>query len=164
MNGINYKKGFTLIEVLIAIGILSIVLLSVYGTFFSVNRAVRFADSRVYRLREIRIFFDMIRKEIESAYLDPKDSRTFFGIKDRDIFGVQASELKFTSFVPYSAGLHYVEYGLDRKKLTLNKKIGVPWEAGTPEKVAVLNDVMGFKVETDNSGRSEEHTSELQSH
>ena len=33
------ESGLTLIEVLITLGVLTLILLSLYGTFFSVNRA-----------------------------------------------------------------------------------------------------------------------------
>ena len=153
MNKIGNTKGLTLIEVLIALGILTIILLSVYGTFFSVHSAIEASDGRMIRFREVRIFFDMIRKEVQSCYLNLEDENTLFRLRDRDIFGVQASEVGFTAFVPYGKGLYYVEYQLDTKTMNLQKKVSGIWKEEISEKFDIIEDVVEFRVEAMNSKR-----------
>lgn len=153
MKDIQCKEGLTLIEVLIAVAILSVVLLSVYGTFFSVHSAVNASDNTMIRLREIRLFFDLIRKEIESCYLNREDGDTLFRVRDRDHFGLRASELGFTAFVPYGSGLYYVEYKLDDESKKLQKTVAGLWRAKTEETIEVLDDVDEFFIEVHNENR-----------
>lgn len=145
--------GFTLIEMLIALAILSIILVSVYGTFFSVNRAVVATDGDMVRFREIRIFFDLIRREIQSSYIDTLDANTFFQIKDRDVFGMQASEIAFTSFVPYGNGLFSVEYSLDKETNILYKNAAGLWSNSTSDRFEALEEVDEFRVEARAGGK-----------
>jgi prepilin-type N-terminal cleavage/methylation domain-containing protein len=147
------SKGLTLIEVLIALGILTILLLSVYGTFFSVHSAIETSDGRMIRFREVRIFFDMIRKEVQGCFLNLEDENTLFKLRDRDVFGVQASELGFTAFVPYGKGLYYVEYQLDKKTMSLQKRVSGIWKEKISEKFDIIEDVVEFRVEALNAKR-----------
>ncbi len=153
MRHIQDREGLTLIEVLIAVAVLTVVLLSVYGTFFSVHGAVNSSDSYMTRLREVRLFFDLIRKEIESSYLNIEDSNTLFRLRDRDLFGLKASELAFTAFVPYGTGLYYVEYKLDEESKQLYKKVAGLWRTETEEKIEVLDNVDEFSIEVNNAKR-----------
>jgi prepilin-type N-terminal cleavage/methylation domain-containing protein len=146
-------KGLTLIEILIALGILTILLLSVYGTFFSVHSAIEASDGKMVRFREVRIFFDMIRKEVEGCYVNGDDEYTMFRLRDRDIFGVQASEVGFTAFVPYGKGLLYVEYRLDKKTKSLQKRVSGIWKEEIAEQFDILEDVVAFRVEAFNGKR-----------
>ncbi|UCG79188.1 MAG: prepilin-type N-terminal cleavage/methylation domain-containing protein [Nitrospirota bacterium] len=149
----NDIKGFTLIEVIVAIGILSIVLMSVYGTFFSVSNAVETSDGVMYRMREVRVFFDMVKREIESAYVESDRDDTLFRVRDRDVFGLYASELGFTAFVPYGRGLHFIEYSVDKENMVLKKKVAAAWGEDTLEEVTVLEDIKGFRVEVRGADR-----------
>ena len=53
------KKGFTLLEVLIAVAILSIVLTALYGTFFMSSRAMEDMDESTTKLQESRKAIDI---------------------------------------------------------------------------------------------------------
>lgn len=147
------EKGLTLLEVLVAVGILSVVLAAIYGTFFSVHRAAVSSDGEMLRLRSVRVFFDLIKREIESAYLNAADDNTFFTVKDRDIYGKKASELRFTTFAPYGSGLFYIEYSLDKDTGVLYKKAGGLWRDREPERIDVLEDIDEFQVEARINGR-----------
>ncbi len=153
MSKIGDTKGLTLIEVLIALGILTIILLSVYGTFFSVHNAIDASDRTMIRFREARIFFDMIRKEVQGCYLNVDDKNTLFRLRDRDVFGVQASEMGFTAFVPYGKGLYYVEYQLDKKTMNLQKRVSGIWKETISEEFDIIEDVVEFRVEAFNAKR-----------
>jgi len=152
MDG-DRRYGFTLIEVLIAVAVLTTVLLSVYATFFSIHRAVALSDGNVLKLREVRTFFDIIRREVEGSFVSSRDENTMFRIRDRDIFGIRASELSFTTFAPYGEGLYYVEYGLDSKGMVLVKRVAGLWRGAMPEDVPVLDGVQGFEVKALNNGK-----------
>src|SRR4030066_123364 len=85
--------GFTLIEVLIAVAILSIVLAAIYSTFFLSHRAIEGMDESMLKLQESRKAIDILRCELDSSYYEGKEVKTFFKIQDRDVYGKQASQL-----------------------------------------------------------------------
>ncbi len=79
------NKGFTLVEILLAIMIGSLVLTSVYGIFSSVSSARNRlgAEGEVYH--QARIFFDRLGSELSSMRFAPLDSRPVFASgKDSD--------------------------------------------------------------------------------
>ncbi|MDX9708075.1 MAG: prepilin-type N-terminal cleavage/methylation domain-containing protein [Trichloromonas sp.] len=71
------SSGFTLIEVLIAVAITSLVLMAVYGVFASVDGARRRLtdDSEAYH--RARVIFDRIGREVRGAYLKPDSLDTY---------------------------------------------------------------------------------------
>ena len=148
-------RGLTLIEILVAMGILSIILLSVYGTFFSVNRAVDATDGTMLRFREVRVFFDLIRREVEAAYLGRGiiDNRTFFRVKDRDVYGKKISELEFTAFAPYGKGLFGIRYFVEGENKVLYKNAMSLFQSGKADKIEVLDKVDEFQVEVNNGSK-----------
>lgn len=143
------EQGFTLLEILIAMAILSILLLSVYSTFSSVYRAVEATDGTMTTLREARLFFEFLRREVEGSYMTREGSAndTFFVVRDRDVFGKRLSDLRFTCFVPYGQGLFAVAYALDPDRGTLLKKVSSIFEKDEPQDIEVLSGVQEFAVE-----------------
>jgi general secretion pathway protein J len=167
----NPCAGFTLIEVLIAVAILSVVLAAIYSTFFLSYRAVEGMDESMLKLQESRRAIDILRMELDSAFYSESDGNTFLKIQDRDIYGKQATQLTFTAFSPLRPGLsrisYYIEEDKDRK-LNLFKKVEYPYtnenkppssplskgeagglfsEKGTGE-VDMIEDIESFSVET----------------
>jgi hypothetical protein len=137
----------------VALSILSIVLLSVYGTFFSINRAIYSTENNAAVYREARIFFDLIRREVEGCYLNQKDKNTFIQVKDRDIYGVSASEFLFTAFAPYGRGVYSITYRLDPDKKTLLKSVSGLWDEGEAEQINIMDNITMFKVEAFINGK-----------
>jgi len=106
-------KGFTLIEVLVAVVVTSLLLLSVYGVFSSVSGARQRveADSAVFH--QARVIFDRIGRELRGAYRTGRNTRTrFSGGLDRD--GRPFLELSTTSATPQGSpgGIVLVRYEL----------------------------------------------------
>jgi prepilin-type N-terminal cleavage/methylation domain-containing protein len=62
-------SGFTLIEILISLALLTIVLGAIYSSFFSVQSALERFDSVSLKYHEARTALDIMRREIESAIL-----------------------------------------------------------------------------------------------
>jgi|Deesub1362A_J573_1020465.scaffolds.fasta_scaffold00013_174 prepilin-type N-terminal cleavage/methylation domain-containing protein len=120
MKTIN-RKGLTLIEVLVTLAILSIILTALYSTFFISQRAVAGVDESLLRLHEVRTALDIMRREIESA-------KSGIQIKDRDIYGRQASQITFTAFSSLMPGLSKISYYVEEKdgNLILFKKVTHP--------------------------------------
>ena len=119
------SKGFTLLEVLIAVAILSIVLTALYSTFFLSSRAMEDMDESMTKLQESRKAVDILRRELDSAYCKDGDEKTFLKVLDKDLNGKQATQLEFTGFTPVRPGLSKISYYMEEKdrKRTLFKKI-----------------------------------------
>ena len=64
------RGGFTLIEVLLSLALLTIVLGVVYSSFFTVQRALERFDGISLKYHEARTALDIIRREIDGAILE----------------------------------------------------------------------------------------------
>lgn len=71
-------KGFTLVEVLVAVVITSMVLLAVYGVFASVSGARQRLETDGEAYHRARVLFDRLGREVRSAYVKPAGSNTLF--------------------------------------------------------------------------------------
>lgn len=151
----NFRKagGFTLLEVLIALAITSILIASLYSTFFLSRRAVDAVDDSLLRLQEARRVIDIITREIESAVYDSYGSGkafTVFKLDDRDFYGKQASQLLFTAFSPLLPGLAKINYAVEESdgKLVLKKKIfSAFYKSDEKKSIELMEDVESFTVE-----------------
>ncbi len=120
------RGGFTLIEVLLSITLLVIVLGVVYSSFFTVHRAIERFDGVSLKYHEVRTVLDIMRREIEGAFLETSDAgrnQTGLVIEDRDIYGKTTSRLHLTAFSFKGNGLSITSYYVDEKdgKLILIK-------------------------------------------
>jgi general secretion pathway protein J len=141
--------GFTLIEVLIAVAILSIVLAAIYSTFFLSHRAIEGMDESMLKLQESRMAIDILRRELDSAFYRVNEGNTFLKIEDRDVYGKQAAQLTFTTFSPLRPGLSKISYYIEDKdgNLSLFKKIESPYSKEETEGVDIIEDLEAFTVE-----------------
>jgi prepilin-type N-terminal cleavage/methylation domain-containing protein len=148
--GIKKRNGFTLIEVLIAVAITSMIVAALYSTFFLSRKAVDAVDDSLVKLQESRAVLDAMKREIESAVYVREKTYTLFKLDDRDFYGKQASQLVMTTFAPLLPGLSKITYTVeeDEGKLVLRKKIdaayGKPFETRS---VALMEDIEAFTVE-----------------
>jgi general secretion pathway protein J len=111
-------RGFTLIEVLVAISLLAIVLTSVYGVFGGVNAAKLRLDSDSAEYHRARVVFDRLGRELHGAYFRRGDQTTLFrgGVNAQ---GESFLELTTTAVTPLSAagtGIAEVHYLLTPDK------------------------------------------------
>lgn len=93
------NSGFTLIEVLVALAVGSIALLSLYGVLMSVLGAGERTGSSLERDLEAGMFLDRLSGEVNSAYFSPEDPRSAFSGKTRS----GASALEFTYYSSFSS-------------------------------------------------------------
>ena len=132
MSSISRNSGFTLLEVLITVVLLSILSAALYGSYFSVIRARDRASSGMESRRELGATLDLIRREVSSVMfkLDKADKRLRFVVEDRDNFGAQSSTLELTTLAPPTvldrseSGIVTVKYQIAEKdkKLILTRQ------------------------------------------
>lgn len=120
------QKGFTLLEILISVAIISIVLTALYSSFFMSKKAVDSLDDNLIRLQEMRMTLDVMRREVESAFLSPERPYTIFKIDSKDFYGKEASSIMFTAFshhTPGSLRLSYFVEGENETTMRLMKSV-----------------------------------------
>ena len=143
-------KGFTLLEVLIAIGIFSLVLVALYSTFFLSHRALNVADDSLLKLQEARFFLDTLKREIESAVYSEDKPYTVFKIDDRDYYGRQASQIIVTSLSPLIKGLAKITYTVEERdgRLIIRKSMITAFTPVPEDKgIDLLEDIASFTLE-----------------
>lgn len=143
-------KGFTLLEVLIAIGIFSLVLVTLYSTFFLSHRALNVADDSLLKLQEARFFMDTLKREIESAVYSEDKPYTVFKIDDRDYYGRQASQIMVTSLSPLIKGLSKITYTVeerDGRLIIIKSMISAFTRASEDNGIDLLEDIASFTLE-----------------
>ncbi len=92
------ERGFTLIEVLIALFLTAVLLTSVYYTFFSMLESREVISEEFERQREVRRFIDLLGMEIESAYVSGSNKNTLFTGYERGLGAKKFARLEFTYF------------------------------------------------------------------
>lgn len=109
-------SGFTLLEVLLSVALLSILIGAVYSSFFTIQRALERFDGVTLKYHEVRTALDIMRRETEGSFIrsftapDTRINKTSFLIKDRDIFGKAASSLQLTAFTSRRSGSRAILY------------------------------------------------------
>jgi uncharacterized protein (TIGR02599 family) len=88
-------RGFSLLEMMVAMVILSVLMLMLTVVLDQVQKSWRFAESRISQFREARVAFDLMTKNIGQASLN-----TYWNLKDDDDDGLydgyyRTSELHF---------------------------------------------------------------------
>ncbi|CAH2031549.1 type II secretion system protein GspJ [Trichlorobacter ammonificans] len=96
--------GFTLLELLVALAIASLVITAAYGVFFSLNRAQQVAGVDMEQRRALRSALDLLRRELTSLLYRAGDKQLRLLVEDRDFFGKPASNLSFATIAPPADG------------------------------------------------------------
>lgn len=115
------NRGFTLLELLIAVVLLGILSSALYGSYFAVLRARDRASEGMEARRELGGTLDLLRREIASSLYNRNDKRLSFVVEDRDNFGKPASTLELTTLAPPSdqmrseSGVINVQYSMLEK-------------------------------------------------
>lgn len=115
------NKGFTLVEILIAVVLLGILSAALYGSYFTVLSARERASEGMEARRELGSTLDLIRREFAAAVYNRGDKRLRFIVEDRDNFGKPASNLELTTLIP-SSGQRRKESGVSSVRYRLIEK------------------------------------------
>jgi len=98
------EKGFTLLELLLSITILSLVLVTIYGTLNIGSRAWEKGERDIDKLQRMRVIMDFLSREIKSAYpyeVTPSEVDTH---KKFYAFEGKKDSISFVSTVPLRGG------------------------------------------------------------
>lgn len=148
------SRGFTLIEILVAITITALVLFTIYGIFTSVSKARKRVETQSEGYRQARIIFDRIGREIRGAYVTSNNpnshAQTVFagGINEQ---GDPFLQLTTTATTPQSGvntGLALVGYELENDPETPNGKVLIRTET-SPFSVTQKDQTSGYRLATD---------------
>lgn len=141
------QRGFTLLEVLLAIAILSVILTALYSTFFLAHKALAGLDESLLGMHELRTTLHTMERELESAF---QEGGYLLTVKDRDIYGKQASVLSFSTFALPGPGLARVSYYVeeDDGRLVLYKEISTAYDEQAEARAApLIEGIESFTVE-----------------
>ena len=91
------RRGFTLLELLIAVALLGVLVSALYASYFAVLRSRERAAEGMESRRELGATLDLLRREVSSAVFGSGDKKLRFIVEDRDTFGRPASALEFAT-------------------------------------------------------------------
>jgi len=149
------NRGFTLLELLVAMALLGIISAALYGTFFALTRGRDTAVTGMDKRRELRSTLDMMRREIAATFFNQANERLHFVVEDRDIFGKPASTLTFTTISapqgdgpPASDQLAVTYRVVDSNgKMVLTREAHDPFLNVSPLPYPQMEELEGFLVE-----------------
>ena len=99
--------GFTIIEFLIALSIMSIIAAAAVASFSSVNRIVDLQNRNDESVRDVRAFVERLDREINGAVYVERDKATLFVSRRKDTASGWTNGLLFTTVMPQE----YLELG-----------------------------------------------------
>ncbi len=94
-NPVARSRGFSLVELLVAMGILSVLMLMLTILLDQVQKSYTYSENRIGQFREARVAFDLMTKNVSQASLN-----TYWDLRDEDGNGsydgyFKTSELHF---------------------------------------------------------------------
>ena len=154
----SQNKGFTLLEILIAVVLLGILTAAIYGSYFTVLRARQRASEGMESRRELGGTLDLISREFAtaSALYNRDDKRLRFVVEDRDNFGKPASNLEMTTLTPPSSlgrkesGVIDVQYRMvdkDKQQILTRLEQDVFFESADAKGYPQMERISSFLVE-----------------
>lgn len=108
------QRGFTLVEILVAVAVAALLLSTIYGVFQTVAGAKQRLDQEGESYHQARVIFDRLSRELRGAYAPAANSRSRFegGTNDR---GETYLRFTTTASTPLSgAGIGEVSYLLQQ--------------------------------------------------
>lgn len=147
-----HEAGFTLLEIIISLCLLSSLLLALYSVFFPILKSTANIEADLERLKRLSRFLDTFMMEGRSVYFNASNNRTLFEGNIRFSGGRDSTSLAFTAFRFSSYGFtgdlrgikYYVQVGPEGH--ALYKEMWDPYalEKGVSMKVSVLEGIEGL--------------------
>jgi general secretion pathway protein J len=143
-------RGFTLVELMIAIAIMSMVLTALYSSFLLADRALVQVGESSLKLQESHAFVDTLKRELESVRYFQDSSFCVFKMNDRDFRGRQASSLTMTTTTPLMKGLAKINYTIEERdgRLVITKSMVSAFSQEAEEnRVDLVEDIESFTLQ-----------------
>ena len=151
------NRGFTLLEILIAVVLLGILSAALYGSYFTVLRARETVFEGMEARRELGSTLDLIRREFAAAPVyNRDDKRLRFVVEDRDNFGKPASSLEMTTVTATAgqgrqeSGISTIRYRLvekDKRYILMRREQDVFFESADAKEYPQMERISSFLVE-----------------
>lgn len=143
------ETGFTILEIIIALCLLSSLLLSLYTVFFPILKSTAIIETDLERLKRLSRFLDSFMMEGRSAYFNASNKNTLFNGNARFSGEYDSSSLSFTAFRSSSYGAagdlkgikYYVQAGPEGSSVYKDMWDPYALENGMPIKVSVLEGI-----------------------
>ena len=162
-------KGFTLVELLVSLAVLSVLAAVSFTTFASVKRASEIHRKNDEMLRELRSFLARLDVEVSGAVFVKSDKNTLMVSKRKELGTNTTSDLIFTTISPRTflepgnrSEIIRVEYeteenGDNKDFIVLKKKIYLntllPPESAEPFVYVVRSDFTSFLLRFHSAGK-----------
>lgn len=98
MTAKRHPAGFTLIEILLALAILSVVMVLLLASFTGASRSLEILTERSGSFRQLRLTMDRIGSDLEGAFASVGSEPTAFTCQLDQFSGKPASTLIFTAY------------------------------------------------------------------
>jgi prepilin-type N-terminal cleavage/methylation domain-containing protein len=92
------RRGFTLVEVLLTLAVLSVVLMLLLSAFTGTGRAREVLSSRSREFRQVRLVMDRLGTELQGAIASPHREESALTCREDRFSGKPAATLVFTAF------------------------------------------------------------------
>ncbi|HDR46976.1 MAG TPA: prepilin-type N-terminal cleavage/methylation domain-containing protein [Geoalkalibacter subterraneus] len=106
----NRQRGFTLLEVLIALTVTAIVLTTVYGIFSGVVASKERLESDALAFHQARVLFDRMGREIRSFYASEEEGTFRGGENTQGRFFLELTTTVTSPSLPRATGFSRVRY------------------------------------------------------
>jgi general secretion pathway protein J len=147
------QRGFTLLEILLALVLMAFVMVGVWGALRAATRTIHVADALMARSEAVRTAQQLVRTQLESAQLQPY---AVSGDERARMFLGDPQSVQFVATMPPQAGrgglfvqtLELVRAnGAYRLQLEYSPMSGDGRAAGTPEAHVLLDGLAGGKFQ-----------------
>jgi len=92
------RRGFTLVEVLLALAVLSVVMLLLLSAFTGAGRAREVLSARSREFRQVRLVMDRLGTELQGAFASAHRESSALTCREDQFSGKPAATLVFTAF------------------------------------------------------------------
>jgi len=92
------RAGFTLLEILLALSVLSVILLLLLSAFTGAARVRESLSSRAREFRQIRLVLDRMGTDLMCAFAVSVREESALSLREDQLSGMPAATLTFTSF------------------------------------------------------------------
>jgi prepilin-type N-terminal cleavage/methylation domain-containing protein len=93
-----HRGGFTLLEILLALSVLSVLLLLLLSAFTGVARVRETLFSRSREFRQVRLVLDRVGTDLMGAFATSAREESALSLREDQLSGMPAATLTFTAF------------------------------------------------------------------